>query len=60
MIPERLQYITRVNGFIEVITEQAKQKKLSEKDFYMILGAKCKSMDQERREKRLMLSKKSK
>lgn len=51
MLPERLEYLTRLNEFIGVITEQAKQKKLSEKDFYLILGAKCKSMNQERRER---------
>lgn len=51
MLPKRLNYLARSNKFIEVITEQAKQDKLTEKDFYLILGAKCKSMDQERQYK---------
>ena len=51
MVPERLNYLTRLNEFIGVITEQAKQNKLSERDFYLIIRAKCKAMDQERREK---------
>jgi len=59
MLPKRLNYLARLNKFIEVITEQAKQDKLTEKDFYLILGAKCKSMDQERRERTLLLSKKA-
>lgn len=50
MLPERLNYLTRLNSFIEVMTEAAKQDKLSEKDFYLILRAKCKALDRERRE----------
>ena len=47
MLPDRLQYLTRLNNFIEVLTEQAKQKKLNERDFLLMVAVKAKSMAKE-------------
>lgn len=51
MLPERLEYLTRLNNFLEVIIEQAKQDNVSESEFYLIMIAKLKAMNRERREK---------
>jgi hypothetical protein len=55
MIPEikRLEYLTRLNNFIEVITEEAKRDRLNQKEFLFLLIAKCKCMLREARESRL-------
>ena len=47
MLPDRLQYLTRLNNFIEVLTEQAKQKKLNEREFLLLVAVKAKSMAKE-------------
>ena len=52
MLPERLEYIDRVQKFINVLVESAKTNNITEQDFYLVLGAKVKSMNQERREKK--------
>lgn len=54
MIPDikRLEYLVRLNNFLEVITEQAKQDRLNQKEFLTILIAKCKCMVREARESR--------
>jgi len=52
MRPERLEYLDRVQKFINVLVESAKTNSITEQDFYLVLGAKVKSMDQERREKK--------
>jgi hypothetical protein len=54
MIPEikRLEYLTRLNNFIEVITEQAKQDRLNQNEFLSILIVKAKCMLREARENR--------
>lgn len=49
-LPERLKYLTRLNNFIDVITEQAKQDKINQREFLAILIAKCKCMAREERE----------
>ena len=51
MFPERLHYLTRLTSFIEVLTEQAKQEKINESEFYLILMAKLKASNRELREK---------
>jgi len=52
MLPDRLEYLGRVQAFINVLVESAKTNSITEQDFYLVLGAKVKSMDQERREKK--------
>lgn len=51
MSPERLLFLDRFNNFYQVIVNASKEDKINERDFYLIIRAKCKSMDQERREK---------
>ena len=47
------------DNFYQVIVNAIKEGKIDERDFYIIMGAKCKSMNQERREKNLLLNKKA-
>ncbi|MBA7514234.1 hypothetical protein ES705_06259 [subsurface metagenome] len=56
MIPERLNFLNRFDNFYQVIINAIKEDKLNERDFYLIIGAKVKSMNQERREKKLLSS----
>jgi len=51
MLPERLNFLNRFDSFYWVVVNAVKEDKLNERDFYLIIGAKVKSMDQERREK---------
>ena len=50
MLPERLEYLKRVEKFYNMLVEQAKQDRISEADFYMIIKAKIKALDRQRRE----------
>lgn len=59
MLPERLNFLDRFNNFYQVIVNGVKEDKINERDFYIIIGAKCKSMNRERREKNLLLNKKA-
>ncbi|MBA7543024.1 hypothetical protein ES705_35350 [subsurface metagenome] len=51
MIPERMNFLGRFDSFYQALVNSVKEDKINERDFYSILRAKCKSMDQERREK---------
>jgi len=53
MLPERLNFLNRFDNFYQVMVNSVKENKLNERDFYLIIGAKVKSMNQERREKKL-------
>ncbi|MBA7537548.1 hypothetical protein ES705_29817 [subsurface metagenome] len=59
MVPENLEFLNRFENFYQVIVNAIKEEKLTERDFYIIIGAKCKSMNQERRGKTLLLNKKA-
>ena len=59
MLPERLNFLNRFDLFYQVIVNAAKEDKVDERDFYLIIIAKAKSMDQERRERTLLLNKKA-
>ena len=48
MIPERLDFLNSLDRFYQVITEQVKQDNISEAEFYMLLGSKCKALNRER------------
>ena len=48
MLPEKLEYIDRVQKFINVLVESAKTGQINEADFYLILGCKCKALNRER------------
>ncbi|MBA7478414.1 hypothetical protein ES705_05678 [subsurface metagenome] len=58
MLPERLNFLDRFDNFYQVMINAVKENKIDERDFYIIIGAKCKNMNQERKEKILLLSKK--
>jgi len=59
MLPERLNFLDRFNNFYQVIVNAVKEDKIDERDFYIIIGAKCKNMNQERKENILLLNKKA-
>ena len=59
MLPERLNFLNIFDNFYQVIVNAVKEGKVDERDFYIIIGAKTKSMDQERREGLLLLNKKA-
>ena len=59
MVPERLNFLNRFDNFYQVMINAIKEDKLNERDFYLIIGAKVKSMNQERRERTLLLNKKA-
>ena len=52
MLPDRLNFLGRFDNFYQVIVNSVKENKVNERDFYIIIGAKIKSMNQERREKK--------
>jgi hypothetical protein len=56
MFPDRLSFLNKFDNFYQVITNAVKEDKLNERDFYLIIIAKAKSMNQERREKTLLLN----
>jgi hypothetical protein len=56
MFPDRLSFLNKFDNFYQVITNAVKENKLNERDFYLIIIAKAKSMNQERREKTLLLN----
>ncbi|MBA7475349.1 hypothetical protein ES707_10715 [subsurface metagenome] len=57
MVPERIKFLDRFDKFYQVTINAVKEDKINERDFYSILRAKCKSMDQERREGLIELNK---
>ena len=58
MIPDRLNFLDRFDNLYQVIVNAVKEDKLNERDFYIIIIAKAKSMDQERRERMLFVKRK--
>lgn len=59
MIPDRLDFLDRFDNLYQVIVNAVKEDKLNERDFYVIIIAKAKSMDRERRERTLFVKRKS-
>ena len=59
MLPERLNFLNRFEKFHQAMVNAVKEDKVDEQDFYIIMGAKCKSMNKERRERTLLLNKKA-
>jgi hypothetical protein len=51
MLPERLNFISRFDNFYVAMINGIKENKINERDFYSLIRAKAKTMDQERREK---------
>jgi len=56
VLSDRLSFLNKFDNFYQVITNAVKENKLNERDFYLIIIAKAKSMNQERREKTLSLN----
>jgi len=56
VLPDRLSFLNKFDNFYQVITNAVKEDKLNERDFYLIIIAKAKSMNQERRERTLLLN----
>ncbi|MBA7526417.1 hypothetical protein ES705_18579 [subsurface metagenome] len=57
MVPERMKFLDRFDKFYQVTINAVKEDKINERDFYIIIGAKTKSMDRERREGLIELNK---
>lgn len=55
MVPERMEFLRRFDSFYQALVNSIKEDKVNEQDFYLIIKAKCKSMDQERKEKRSLV-----
>jgi len=55
MIPEKLDFLSKFDIFYRVIVKAVKEDKLNERDFYIIIGGKCKAMNHERRERKSFL-----
>ena len=51
MRPERLSFLNRFDSFYQELVNAVKEDIIQERDFYIIVRGKCKSMDQERRER---------
>jgi len=59
MIPDRLEYLDRVDRFYKMLIDQAKQDIITEADFYLLLSVKCKNLNKERMRNKVLLSKKA-
>jgi hypothetical protein len=51
MLPDRLSFLSKFDNFYKMLVNSVKESRVSERDFYRLIRSKCKSMDQERREK---------
>jgi hypothetical protein len=51
MLPEKLEFLNKFDRFYRVIINDVKEGKINEAEFYMVIGAKCKAMERERRER---------
>jgi len=56
MYPDRLSFLNKFDIFYHIMVNAVKEDKLNERDFYIIIGAKAKSMNRERRERMLLLN----
>ena len=50
MVPERLEFLDTFDKFYQVIRNAVKEDKITERDFYALIRAKCKNMERLRRE----------
>ena len=51
MVPERMKFLNEFDKFYQGLVRDIKEDKIDEADFYMIIKAKCKAQDRERRER---------
>jgi len=52
MCPDRLSFLTKFDKFYQELINLAKEDKINEPEFYMIIIAKAKAMDRERRDQK--------
>lgn len=52
MIPDHLGFLNRFDDFYNMMINEVKENKIDEKNFYMLVQAKAKSLDRERKEER--------
>ena len=52
MLPEGLNFLTEFDRFYQDLVKDIKEGRFNERDFYLIIDAKSKSMNRERRERR--------
>ena len=52
MLPERLEFLNRFDKFYQVLVNSLREKKINERDFYLLIRTKAKDMDRERRERK--------
>jgi len=50
VVPERLEFLDTFDKFYQVIRNAVKEDKITERDFYALIRAKCKNMERLRRE----------
>lgn len=50
MLPEKLNFLREFDNFYQAMVNAMKEDKINERDFYIIIGAKCKTMNQKRRD----------
>jgi len=48
MLPEYIEFLSRLDAFYKLLVEQVKTKTINEAEFYMLMGCKCKAMNRER------------
>ncbi|MBA7507896.1 hypothetical protein ES705_10724 [subsurface metagenome] len=60
MLPERLNFLSEFDNFYNKLILDLKEDKYNEQEFYLIVVAKVKAMDRERREKLTRLNEKDK
>jgi hypothetical protein len=60
MLPERLKFLSEFDNFYNNLVLDLKENKYNEAEFYLILTSKTKSMDRERRERKVLLNKEAK
>jgi len=52
MCPDRLSFLTKFDKFYQELINSVKEDKINEPEFYMIIIAKAKAMDRERRDQK--------
>lgn len=60
MLPEKLNFLNEFENFYNKLVLDIKENKYNEQEFYLIVAAKVKAMDRERRERIIKLNERSK
>lgn len=57
MLPDKLSFLSEFDNFYNSLVLDLKEEKYTEQDFYLIITSKAKSMDRNRRDRKVLLSK---